>query len=144
MAASALTRPLQFGYLTSLIGSQSVGIAPVVSTFVPSSAVVGTEIPRDVMIGVSSSFAMTMGSIPYPGNDPTVSPGEGFEWRGRGEPGSGRGSWHNPNTGVSLHPDLNHPPPIGPHWDHQDADGNRSRVMPDGTIVPKHPGKKKK
>lgn len=27
----------------------------------------------------------------YPGDDPKKSPGEGWEWRGKGEPGSGKG-----------------------------------------------------
>ena len=31
--------------------------------------------------------------------------------------GGDKGAWVNPNTGDSLHPDLNHPMPIGPHWD---------------------------
>ena len=26
----------------------------------------------------------------------------------------------NPDTGEILHPDLNHPQPIGPHWDFRD------------------------
>jgi hypothetical protein len=28
----------------------------------------------------------------YPGDDPTVSPGEGYEWRGKGSPESGKGN----------------------------------------------------
>jgi hypothetical protein len=36
-----------------------------------------------------------------------------------------------------LHPDLNHPDPIGPHWDYTAPDGTPSRIMPDGTVVPK-------
>ena len=59
----------------------------------------------------------------YPGDDPTKSPGKGFEWRGRGDPASGNGSWYNPGTGESWHPDLNHGPPIGPHWDYTPSRG---------------------
>lgn len=40
------------------------------------------------------------------GNDPTKCPEEGFEWRGKGTPESGRGNWHNEETNESLHPDL--------------------------------------
>lgn len=32
------------------------------------------------------------------GDDATKCPGEGFEWKGKGEPGNGEGSWYNPNT----------------------------------------------
>ena len=34
---------------------------------------------------------------------------------------------------VTLHPDLNHEPPIDPHWDYNDD----WRVFDDGTIKPK-------
>ena len=53
----------------------------------------------------------------WPGDDPTVSPGDGFEWRGKPPAGGKYGAWFNSSTGDSLHPDLNHPEPIGPHWD---------------------------
>ena len=37
-----------------------------------------------------------------------------FHW----QPAGGKyGAWFNSSTGDSLHPDLNHPEPIGPHWD---------------------------
>jgi hypothetical protein len=37
--------------------------------------------------------------IRYPGNNSAVSPGPGFEWRGKGKVGEeGRGSWYNPDT----------------------------------------------
>ena len=65
----------------------------------------------------------------YPGDDPKVAP-EGYEWRGRGEQGSPQGNYHNPNTGESLHPDLNHEPPIGPHWDYWGPDGIKVRIFP--------------
>lgn len=52
----------------------------------------------------------------WPGDDPTIAPGDGFIWRGPGEVGSAKGEWYNPNTGDQLHPDLNHPWPKGPHW----------------------------
>lgn len=47
----------------------------------------------------------------YPGDDPTISPGKGWEWCGP----SDKGSWYNPKAGESLRPDLNHPEPIGSH-----------------------------
>jgi RHS repeat-associated protein len=69
--------------------------------------------------------------------NPAASPGEGWEWRGTGEPGSTKGSWYNPDTGESLHPDVGHPDPIGPHYDWKAPDGATYRVYPDGRIVPK-------
>ncbi|NJL55465.1 hypothetical protein HC928_09950, partial [bacterium] len=37
----------------------------------------------------------------------------------------------------SLHPDLNHPQPIGPHWDYKDTTGKQWRIFPDGRCEPK-------
>ena len=72
------------------------------------------------------------------GEDPTKSPGEGFEWKGRGDPESGKGNWHNPKTQESLHPDLNHPSPKQPHWDYDGPDFPRgARLNLDGTWEPK-------
>jgi RHS repeat-associated protein len=76
--------------------------------------------------------------IKYPGNDPTKAP-DGFEWKGKpgSTPGSGPGNWYNPRTKESLHPDLNHPNPIGPHWDYKDGNGNWWRIFPNGSKVAK-------
>ena len=77
-------------------------------------------------------------NISYPGNDPQQAP-EGTSWRGNGTPGSGKGSYYNPETGESWHPDLNHEEPIGPHWDYdfRGSGTNGWRVFPDGSVVPK-------
>ena len=74
----------------------------------------------------------------WPGNDPSVAP-PGTEWRGKpgSTPGGKEGNYVDPNTGESYRPDLNHPDPIGPHWDHRDTDGNWGRIYPDGTRVTK-------
>ena len=74
----------------------------------------------------------------FPGWDPTKCPGEGYEWRGRGEPGSGRGSWYNPETKEQLFPDLNHPEPLPPHWDYDNDDGTDGyRIFEDDSYAPK-------
>ncbi|MCL1806598.1 MAG: polymorphic toxin type 37 domain-containing protein [Oscillospiraceae bacterium] len=74
----------------------------------------------------------------YPGNNPNISPGKGWEWRGSGNPSSGNGSWYNPKTGASLHPDLSHALPIGPHYDYIPYKGGPTyRLMPDGSLIPK-------
>jgi RHS repeat-associated protein len=68
------------------------------------------------------------------GDDSTKCPGEGFEWRGRGDPKSGKGRWFNPETQEHLHPDFNHPPPIQPHWDYESPEfGEKMRLNLDGT-----------
>ena len=73
--------------------------------------------------------------LKYPGDDPSVAP-EGTEWRGTGEPGNGRGSYYNPNTGESYHPDLNHPEGKEPHWDYNIRGKKYKgwRIYPDGSI----------
>jgi len=77
-------------------------------------------------------------SISYPGNDPTKCDISGFEWRGSGSPASGRGNYVNVQTGEWLHPDLNHGPPIGPHWDYGIRNNPQTfRIFPDGTILSK-------
>ncbi len=76
--------------------------------------------------------------LKYPGSDPTKAP-KGYEWRGKpgSSPGSKNGNYYNPRTGESLRPDLNHPDPIGPHWDYRNSSGDWFRMFPDGSITPK-------
>ena len=74
---------------------------------------------------------------PVPWADPTQPPGADWEWRGPDAPGGEKGAWYNPGTGESLHPDMNHPAPIGPHWDYVDPNGQGWRVYPDGRMEPK-------
>jgi RHS repeat-associated protein len=76
-------------------------------------------------------------SIPYPGNNPATPPNGDVEWRGKGDPASGKGSWVNPKTGEVYHPDVNHPLPVGKHWDYTDPNGKQWRVFPDGHVEPK-------
>ena len=73
--------------------------------------------------------------IDYPGDDPNIVP-KGYEWRGSGEQGSKKGNYYNPDKKTSLHPDLDHPDPIGPHWDYSGPEG-KFRVFPDGRVLPK-------
>jgi hypothetical protein len=70
--------------------------------------------------------------------DPTLPPGPGWVWRGRpgSQPGDPEGGWYNPDTQETLHPDLNHEEPIGPHWDYIAPTGQKYRWFPDGTIEP--------
>jgi RHS repeat-associated protein len=77
-------------------------------------------------------------------NDPTKPPtnadGTPWDWHGPDAPGGDRGGWVNPDDpDQSLHPDLDHGPPIGPNWDFNDRNvpGNGWWVGPDGTVTPK-------
>lgn len=75
-------------------------------------------------------------SLAFPGWDPTVAPGEGWRWEGKGDPGSRTGNWHNPATGESLHPDLDNAKE-GPHWDYKKrGEGTKWRLYPDGRKEP--------
>jgi RHS repeat-associated protein len=72
-------------------------------------------------------------------NNPTIGP-SGWIWRGSGLPGSGKGSWVNPNDpneNEYVYPDMDHPGPEGGHWDWRDPGGNKWRLFPDGRIEPK-------
>lgn len=78
-------------------------------------------------------------SVPdFPGNNPSKVPTD-YEWRGKpgSTPGSKDGNYYNPSTKESLRPDLNHPDPIGPHWDYRDPSGTWWRIFPNGRKEPK-------
>jgi RHS repeat-associated protein len=73
--------------------------------------------------------------------NPVAPPGEGWEWHGNPDApvGSDQGAWVNPETGETLHPDLGHGEPIGPHYDYTAPDGSQYRIYPDGRIEPTKP-----
>jgi hypothetical protein len=39
-------------------------------------------------------------------------------------------------TGETLHPDFDHPQPLGTHWDWRDPKGNFWRIFPAGRVEP--------
>ena len=85
-----------------------------------------------------SSNTVNTPNIKYPGNNPAKCNIPDFKWRGSGTPASGRGNFVNMKTGEWLHPDLNHGPPIGPHWDYGVKGSSQTfRIFPDGNILPK-------
>ena len=89
----------------------------------------GSNCPSGIGGGVQPNF-----------EDPSIPPGPGWEWYGNGPPGSPRGAWFNHATGQSLHPDLDHAEPIGPHYDYigPDTGGRSIRIYP-GEEVPEFP-----
>src|SRR5581483_3084893 len=74
----------------------------------------------------------------WPGNNPKQAP-PGTQWHGASgsTPGSRQGNYYNPSTGESFHPDLDHPDPIGPHWDYRASDGTWYRITHNGNVIPK-------
>jgi RHS repeat-associated protein len=70
-------------------------------------------------------------------SDPTHNPwpGEG-EWHGTGPVGSDRGAWFNPKTDESLHPDVAHGPPDGPHWDYSIGGKDFVKLQPGDPLPP--------
>ena len=73
----------------------------------------------------------------FPGWDPTDPP-PGYRWEGPDPPGGRRGNYTRPGPPrESLHPDLGHPDPPGPHWDWKDPLGRWWRIPPNGPITPK-------
>lgn len=66
-------------------------------------------------------------------NDPGQCPADGFEWKGKGQPGSKQGGWHNPETNESWRADIDskdHPP----HWDYEAPDGQKGRKYEDNSF----------
>lgn len=114
-----------------------------VAVFWPEIAVLYEATEGSLILGEGATLATEATEIfstvkpPQPPADPTQPPGEGWQWRGKGSIGGEKGGWYNPESGESLHPDLNHPEPIGPHWDYRAPDRTFWRIFPDGTIRPK-------
>jgi RHS repeat-associated protein len=62
--------------------------------------------------------------------DPNNIPA-GWQWKGKGEPGSREGAYNNPGTKESLHDDRTHPPGKPPHWTYTDP--NKTKWDNDGS-----------
>ncbi|MBR0780760.1 RHS repeat-associated core domain-containing protein [Bradyrhizobium iriomotense] len=118
----------------SLVVDAATGGVNVLAT--PAEIAAGSSLGGAVGYGLGSivDWAMSSGSGPtlpeFDFNDPTRPPvgpgGQQWEWKGSGSVGSPQGAWVPPGGGESLHPDLNHAPPIGPHWDY------RNKNLPPG------------
>ena len=77
----------------------------------------------EIGLNIASSIGTIAGNVymkynpRFPGNNPDRIP-DGFNNRK-----NSNDNYYNPNTKQSLRPDLNHPDPIGPHWDWKDSKG---------------------
>jgi len=111
------------GVVGGAIGTLAGWAAPAIGGMFSSSlalagggtAYSGAAIASVGILGVSV-FMSQWKPGSWPGDDPTIPPGDGFEWRGPGQVGSEFGEWYNPITHDQLHPNLRHPLPKGPHW----------------------------
>lgn len=102
------------------------------------------DIPEpDWLLSPSTSAGSCGGSVMCVNDDGQIinlpqDPEEaGYEWIGSGEKGVERGNWVNHETGERINPDRKHEPPIGPHDDYTDPNGNKWRVDPEGNATPK-------
>ena len=109
-------------------------ISSAVSNFSSSAATALSSIkpvPFDLLaIPQKTTKPVVTPNIEYPGNDGSKSPGKDYEWKGKPPVGGDKGSWVNKNTGEQLHPDLDHPSPVGPHWDYTDIYKVKWRIYP--------------
>ena len=139
VAAVALTAVAVIGtggMALALVGggvAASAATAATVATAAVATGAVAAAGVAAVNIGQNIAYSAPR----YPGNNPNESPGDDWKWKGKGNQGGDKGNYTNPNTGESLHPDLNHPNPIGPHWDYKDPFGKWWRLFPDGRVLPK-------
>jgi hypothetical protein len=89
---------------------------------------IGDLIAGALIIGALITAAVTADDIDWDTGKPK---GDDWEWRGRGSEGSSQGNWYNPKTGESIHPDLAHPYPPGPHVDYHPGQGQpKTRIFP--------------
>lgn len=96
---------------------------------------VGATLGGALIGGTAGYYISESSKVKYPGNNPEKCEAPGFEWRGDGTVSSGKGNFVNMQTGEWLHPDLQHGPPIGPHWDYGIRGSKQVyRIFPDGRI----------
>ncbi|GEM_PF-504202 len=101
-----------------------------------------SELMYSESAGAGDGGEQCPGNVPdFDFGDPTKPPvgQDGAEWDWRGQPpvGGPKGGWKNPNGPESIHPDLGHGEPIGPHWDFNDRNGPGWRIGPDGKATSK-------
>jgi RHS repeat-associated protein len=103
-------------------GSNAAGSLAMAAVFSPGTAIFGYTIPSYSPYG------------PRPPTSPLEPPTPGLERMGP------RPNWYDPKTETTFSPNLNHEPPIGPHWDIQTRGGGpKWRWFPDGQMIPTKP-----
>jgi RHS repeat-associated protein len=139
------TDPEGLQFVTPVIGNEAVFVRPSIEIQLPRISIewprIGEIVPRFPWIPWPIYYSGPIPEYGQPGkppwfDHPNLPPGPGYEWRGPDKPGGQKGSWFDPKTGRMLHPDPNHPKPIGPHWDYRGPEGNY-RIGDDGSWTPK-------
>ena len=133
--------PYPYGDAIFWIG---VGVCYIIDLFVSKPLVPKQSVPdgktkpvdgtEETCPDSSSANQPPVPDVTYPGDDPAKSPGDDYEWRGPDQQGGERGGYANKYGKDSWHPNLDHGPPIGPHWDYNDPFGHKWRIFPDGII----------
>ena len=121
---------------TALPIGDTIYIVGILVLAVDSLAVADTITIPQIYLEESEKTEPAPPDVTYPGDDPEKAP-EGTTWKGKGKQGGKQGNYHNPKTGESFHPDLDHPEPIGPHWDYRDSIGLWWRIKPGDIVTPK-------
>ena len=126
--------PLPFGEIIYAVGFIVLGV------IVAAEAIKVADFVQEAANSEKKSGSDTKNTpappeVEYPGDDPTVAPGDDYEWRGQQPIGGDRGSWVNKSTVEQWHPDLNHPYPKGPHWDYTDIWKVVWSVFKDGRVI---------
>ena len=125
--------PLPFGDSIYFVGMIVIGFGVLVewvcgdtSKGAPQAPSAEDKAPPEQTEEVDAPQNITDEKIPnvkYPGNDSTKAPSDDYVWKGKNPVGGDKGAWVNNKTGEQFHPDLNHKPPKGPHWDYKDIFG---------------------
>jgi RHS repeat-associated protein len=111
--------------------------------FSPMPLAVPLELDPPALLASKANTGNSATDPPKPSAEPNFvdpskapEPSADWQWKGRGAPGT-QGNWVNVQTGEKFNPDLNHPPPIGPHYDYVDLVGKEWRLFSDGRMSPK-------
>jgi len=141
-ATPALGARMGTAAIASQLDSPAPGPADVAAIAIASYAISGFVV--DVLFNEKADDAEgpALEGVPeFDFDDPEKPPvgedGEEWEWRGQLPAGSAKGAWKNPNGPESIHPDLDHSEPVGPHWDFNDRKGPGWRIDRDGNATPK-------
>jgi hypothetical protein len=121
--------PIHFTDATGLMAEAIAagGTLALVDGPLPIGDIIGAVIIVGALVAVAVA-TITADDIDWNTGRPK---GDDWEWRGRGPEGSREGNWYNPKTGESVHPDLGHPYPPGPHVDYHPGRGKpKVRIFP--------------
>ena len=137
--------PLGLNPYAGAVGGAEIGsfAGPVGTVVGGIIGAVGGYIIADKLSNVILNNSADKPVAPQPalpaGWDGSTPPAPGCGWSGPDAPGGENGAWVSPDGSQSLHPDFDHPAPIGPHvdWNIKRPKKQRWRIFPDGSCKPK-------